>query len=153
MQPTFQKRASDFAKIAGIPAIQTHCGFIPEDPVRPLYGEMISAMRQIGSHCRVKRQDFLCETGQETPVTMLRAVTDVLLDPVEMIIDHWNPAAGVTGSRRSVTGQNCARCMRRVPQEECPVARGWSSRRPTGLMKMRLAIVVIMTEAVRRDMH
>ena len=26
------KNASDFAKQAGIPAIHTHCGFIPEDP-------------------------------------------------------------------------------------------------------------------------
>jgi len=31
------KQASDFAKRCGVPAIQTHCGFIPENPNDPVY--------------------------------------------------------------------------------------------------------------------
>ena len=31
------KKASDFAKQCGIPALQTHCGFIPENPNDPVY--------------------------------------------------------------------------------------------------------------------
>ena len=32
------KRVSDWAKTLGIRFVQTHCGFIPEDPNDPLYG-------------------------------------------------------------------------------------------------------------------
>ena len=38
------KKASDFAKQCGIPAVQTHCGFIPENPNDPVYKEAIAAM-------------------------------------------------------------------------------------------------------------
>src|SRR5271166_5538738 len=31
------RQASDFAKLLGISQVQTHCGFIPEDPADPLY--------------------------------------------------------------------------------------------------------------------
>src|SRR5256885_4506703 len=31
------EKASDFAKVAGIPAVQSHCGFIPENPNDPVY--------------------------------------------------------------------------------------------------------------------
>ena len=31
------RQASDFAKLLGIGQVQTHCGFIPEDPADPLY--------------------------------------------------------------------------------------------------------------------
>src|ERR1700740_1464323 len=31
------RQVSDFARILGIPQVQTHCGFIPEDPADRLY--------------------------------------------------------------------------------------------------------------------
>jgi len=31
------RQVSDFAKLLGIAQVQTHCGFIPEDPADPLY--------------------------------------------------------------------------------------------------------------------
>jgi len=40
------KKASDFAKQCGIDAVQTHCGFIPENPNDPVYRETIMAMRE-----------------------------------------------------------------------------------------------------------
>lgn len=74
------KKASDFAKECGVPAVQTHCGFIPENPNEPLYKEVVAAMREVGEYCKRNGQNFRYETGQETPITLLRAILDVGLD-------------------------------------------------------------------------
>lgn len=71
------KRASDFAKSIGIDAIHTHIGFIPEDPNDSLYAETVEAVREIASHCRANGQILLYETGQESPITLLRTITNV----------------------------------------------------------------------------
>lgn len=68
------KQTSDFAKILGIPLIQTHCGFIPEDPHDPLYDETVAAIQEVAKHCAGNGQSFLMETGQETPTTMSRVL-------------------------------------------------------------------------------
>ncbi|MGC2287877.1 MAG: sugar phosphate isomerase/epimerase family protein [Candidatus Acidiferrum sp.] len=74
------KKASDFAKEVGVPAVQTHCGFIPENPNEDLYKETVAAMREVGEYCRRNGQNFRYETGQETPITLVRAIQDVGLD-------------------------------------------------------------------------
>jgi L-ribulose-5-phosphate 3-epimerase len=74
------KKASDFAKQCGIAAVQTHCGFIPENPNDPVYIETVTAMREVAEYCRRNGQNFRYETGQETPVTLIRAIQDVGLD-------------------------------------------------------------------------
>ena len=74
------KKASDFAKQCGIQAVQTHCGFIPENPNDPVYKETIAAMREVVSYCKNNGQNFRYETGQETPITLVRAIQDVGLD-------------------------------------------------------------------------
>ena len=74
------KKASDFAKECGVPAVQTHCGFIPENPNEPLYNEVVAAMREVGEYCKRNGQNLRYETGQETPITLLRAILDVGLD-------------------------------------------------------------------------
>ena len=84
------KAVSDFAKRAGIPAVQTHCGFIPEDPNEPLYSEAVEAIRTVARYCREHGQQFNCETGQETPITLLRAIRDVGLDNVGVNLDVAN---------------------------------------------------------------
>lgn len=71
------KQTSDFARLIGIPRIQTHCGFLPENPRDPLYDEAVLAIQEIAKHCAGNGQDFLMETGQETPTTMARAIKDV----------------------------------------------------------------------------
>ena len=71
------KQTSDFAKMLGIPRVQTHCGFIPENPRDPLYDEAVHAIREVAQYCASNGQDFLMETGQETPTTMMRAFKDV----------------------------------------------------------------------------
>jgi L-ribulose-5-phosphate 3-epimerase len=74
------KKASDFAKQCGISAVQTHCGFIPENPNDALYKETVAAMRDVAEYCRKNGQDFRYETGQETPITLVRAIRDVGTD-------------------------------------------------------------------------
>src|SRR6201982_993089 len=74
------KKASDFAKQCGIPAVQTHCGFIPENPNDPVYKETIAAMKEVVGYCKNNGQNCRSETGQETPITLVRAIEDVGLD-------------------------------------------------------------------------
>ena len=74
------KKASDFAKQCGIPAVQTHCGFIPENPNDEVYGETVKAMREVAAYCKGNGQNFRYETGQETPITLVRAIEDVGVD-------------------------------------------------------------------------
>jgi sugar phosphate isomerase/epimerase len=85
-----RKDVSDFAKKAGIPALMGHCGFIPEDPNDPLYKEVVDAIREAAGYCRNNGQKFNCETGQETPITLVRAIRDVGLDNVGVNFDVAN---------------------------------------------------------------
>jgi len=84
------KEVSDFAVKAGIPAVQGHCGFIPENPNDPVYREAVEAIRTVASYCRQNGQKFRCETGQETPITLVRAIRDVGLDNVGVNFDAAN---------------------------------------------------------------
>jgi L-ribulose-5-phosphate 3-epimerase len=74
------KKASDFAKQCGISAVQTHCGFIPENPNDPAYQETVAAIREVATYCKRNGQNFRYETGQETPITLVRAMGDVGVD-------------------------------------------------------------------------
>ena len=74
------KWASDFARRLGVPALHTHYGFIPENPNDPEYEGVVAALREVATHIKGNGQMMLYETGQETPITMLRAITDVGID-------------------------------------------------------------------------
>jgi L-ribulose-5-phosphate 3-epimerase len=84
------KQTSDFAKLIGIPQVQTHCGFIPENPKDALYDEAVLAIRQVAQHCAANGQNFLMETGQETPTTLLRAIKDVDVPTLGVGLDTAN---------------------------------------------------------------
>jgi L-ribulose-5-phosphate 3-epimerase len=71
------KQGIDFCKSAGIPAVHAHFGFIPEDPADILYREFIETMKAIGEYAHDQGINIYFETGQETPVTLLRAITDI----------------------------------------------------------------------------
>ncbi len=84
---------SDFAKKLGVSQIVTHAGYLPEDPTSSLYSELVTALRVVASYCKANGQSFLFETGQETPVTLLRVIEDVgtgnlgiNLDPANLIL-------------------------------------------------------------------
>jgi len=84
------KQTSDFAKWSGIPAVQTHCGFIPENPNEPLYDETVKAIREVAQYCHEQGQNFRCETGQETPITLLRTLQDVNMPGLGVNLDAAN---------------------------------------------------------------
>src|SRR5271154_321802 len=84
------RQVSDFAKQVGINQVQTHCGFIPEDPAGPGYPQVVEAIRTVAKHCQGNGQDFLMETGQETPITMLRAIRDVNMPNLAVGLDTAN---------------------------------------------------------------
>jgi L-ribulose-5-phosphate 3-epimerase len=84
------RQASDFAKQVGIPQVQTHCGFIPENPGDALYAQAVEAIRTVAKHCQGNDQAFLMETGQETPTTMSRAIRDVDLPNLGVGLDTAN---------------------------------------------------------------
>jgi L-ribulose-5-phosphate 3-epimerase len=67
----------EFCKAAGIPAVHAHFGFIPEDPADILYKEFIGVMKPLGEYAFKQGIDIYFETGQETPITLLRAITDI----------------------------------------------------------------------------
>jgi L-ribulose-5-phosphate 3-epimerase len=84
------KRASDLGKTCGIRAVHTHCGFIPENPNDSLYSETVAAIKDVASHCKANGQTFLMETGQESPITLLRAIEDTQLDNIGVNLDTAN---------------------------------------------------------------
>jgi sugar phosphate isomerase/epimerase len=84
------RQVSDFAKLIGIPQVQTHCGFIPEDPADALYPGAVEAIRTVAQHCQANGQYFLMETGQETPTTMSRMIRDVAMPNLAVGLDTAN---------------------------------------------------------------
>jgi len=84
------KRASDFAKRLDVPALHSHFGFIPEDPNDPNYKGTVEALREVALHIKGNGQIVLMETGQETPITMLRAITDAGVDNLFVNLDCAN---------------------------------------------------------------
>jgi len=84
------RQVSDFAKLLGIPQVQSHCGFIPEDPADPLYPGAVEAIRAVAQHCQSNGQYFLMETGQETPTTMSRMIRDVAMPNLAVGLDTAN---------------------------------------------------------------
>ena len=84
------KQAADFAKLLGVNQVQTHCGFIPENPADSLYSASIDAIRAVAQHCQGNGQYFLMETGQETPTTMSRVIRDVNMANLGVGLDTAN---------------------------------------------------------------
>lgn len=84
------KLAADFARTCDISAIHTHLGFIPEDPNDPLYTVAINSIKEVARHCKEQGVILLCETGEETPITMLRMIQDVGVGNVFVNLDTAN---------------------------------------------------------------
>lgn len=87
------KKWADFAKWIGAPAIITHCGFIPENMTDPQYDPVVRAIADVAEHCARLGLEFWFETGQETPVVLLRTIQragtgnfGINLDPANLIL-------------------------------------------------------------------
>ncbi len=81
---------ADFAKKLGIEDVVTHMGFIPENPNDPNFNPFCVAVRTVAQHCKKNEQYLLFETGQETPVTMLRCFEKVACDNLGVNLDTAN---------------------------------------------------------------
>ena len=81
---------ADFAKKLGVEDVVTHMGFIPENPNDPEFYPFCDAVRQVAEHCKANGQYLLFETGQETPVTMLRCFEVVGMDNLGINLDTAN---------------------------------------------------------------
>lgn len=68
---------SDFAKKLGVIDFVTHVGYMPENPYDPNYQGTLNACKEVAERCKKNGQVFLFETGQETPVTLKRAMQDI----------------------------------------------------------------------------
>ena len=71
------KEGCDFAVRVGVPSITTHVGFIPESLTNPLYPPLLDALREVAEYCGERDIQLWFETGQETPITLLRTIQDV----------------------------------------------------------------------------
>ena len=81
---------ADFAKKLGVTDVITHMGYIPENPYDPNWGGFCIAVRTVARHLKENGQFLLFETGQETPVTMLRCFETVGCDNLGINLDTAN---------------------------------------------------------------
>ncbi len=81
---------ADFAHRLGVKNVVTHMGFIPENPNDPQFAPFCVAVRQVAEHLKKNGQNLLFETGQETPVTMLRCFEKVGCDNLGVNLDTAN---------------------------------------------------------------
>lgn len=82
--------ASDFALKIGVTDVITHCGFIPENPYDPDFIGVVTALRGLANYMKPRGQYFLFETGQETPLTILRTIEEVGTDNLGVNLDTAN---------------------------------------------------------------
>ncbi len=81
---------ADFALRLGITDVVTHMGFIPENPNDPNFNTFCVAVREVARHLKNNGQYLLFESGQETPVTMLRCFEKVGMDNLGVNLDTAN---------------------------------------------------------------
>lgn len=109
------KTGSDFAKKIGVTDIATHVGFMPENPATTEYTSLIPTLREIAEYAKKNEQYFLFETGQETPITIKRAIEDigtgnlgVNLDPANLILyGKANPVDAIEVFGKYVRDTHC----------------------------------------------
>lgn len=85
------KSAADFAERIGVKQVVTHVGFIPENPSATEFNGTVAALRNLCGYMKQKDQYFLFETGQETPITLLRTIEAIGTGNVGVNLDTANP--------------------------------------------------------------
>ena len=83
-------RGCDFAVKIGVTDVITHMGFIPENPSTTEYGEVVAAIRCLAEYFKSQGCWLLFETGQETPVTILRTIEAVGTENLGINLDTAN---------------------------------------------------------------
>ncbi len=84
------KNGAEFARLLGVSDMATHVGFVPEQPCDPNYQGVVDAVKEIADYCGERGLHFNFETGQETPVTLMRLFSDVGADNLGVNLDPAN---------------------------------------------------------------
>lgn len=84
------KDGIDFCRETGFSGVLAHFGFIPENPKEVLYVEFIEIMKDIAEYALKRGKDIYFETGQETPVTLLRTIEDIGAPNIYVNLDVGN---------------------------------------------------------------
>jgi len=79
-----------FAVLLNVDDVCTHMGFIPENPSDRTYTEFVSALRYLTGYYKTRGIHLNMETGQETPVTLLRVINDIQTDNLGINFDPAN---------------------------------------------------------------
>lgn len=83
-------RGAEFAARLGVKRVATHVGFLPENINDPNYYGVIAILRYVVKKCKELGVCFLFETGQETPITLLRVIEELGSDNVGINMDTAN---------------------------------------------------------------
>lgn len=83
-------KCAEFAYKLGVQDVITHVGYMPENPCSAEYHEVIACLRHICKALLARDQYFLFETGQETPITLLRAFEDIGTGNIGVNLDPAN---------------------------------------------------------------
>lgn len=83
-------QASVFAQKIGVTDIATHIGFIPENMTDSEYEPLVDELKKLCLIYQSRGQNFLFETGQETPVTLLRTIQKINTGNVFINFDTAN---------------------------------------------------------------
>ena len=81
---------SEFAEKIHVDQMATHVGFLPANYYDEDFRGTVAVLRRICLEMKNRGQTFLFETGQETPVTVLRAIEEIGLDNVGINFDTAN---------------------------------------------------------------
>ena len=83
-------QAAEFATKIGVSRVATHVGFLPENMNDPEYLGVVAILRYVIGKFKKLGINFLFETGQETPVTLLRVIEEIGMDNVGINMDTAN---------------------------------------------------------------
>ena len=84
------KRGAEIAHWLGVADLATHVGFLPVDAQDADYQGTVAALKEIVAHCAAQGGTFNFETGQETPIVLLRCLQDIGLPNVGINLDPAN---------------------------------------------------------------
>ena len=83
-------KGADFAQKLGVTDVITHCGYLPENPCTAEFSDLVVSLKYLVKYFASKGCNFLFETGQETPVTLLRTIEAIGMDNVGINLDPAN---------------------------------------------------------------
>ena len=83
-------KGAEFVKKLGVKNLATHVGFLPENPADERYWKTVYALRKVCKKLEGYGIRFLFETGQETPVVLMRAIEDIGTENVGVNLDTGN---------------------------------------------------------------